>query len=92
MYLSSLIPSNLFVPGEGMFTAVGAEDWDNGYGCGGCAELEYQGNVVTVNVVDRWGPVRVSPSCVVLSCHDPVSGVEAAPRAGLTSEVPPGEL
>ena len=39
--------------GEGLFTAVGAEDWDNGYGCGSCAELEYKGNVVTVNVVDR---------------------------------------
>ena len=39
--------------GEGFFTAVGTEDWENGYSCGSCAELEYQGNIVTVNVVDR---------------------------------------
>jgi len=41
--------------GEGFFTAVGTEDWENGYSCGSCAELEYQGNIVTVNVVDRCG-------------------------------------
>ena len=40
--------------GEGFFTAVGTEDWENGYSCGSCAELEYQGNRVTVNVVDRF--------------------------------------
>lgn len=39
---------------EGFFTAVGNSDWDDGLGCGTCAQLEYQGNIVTVNVVDRW--------------------------------------
>jgi len=41
---------------EGFFTAVGGPDWEDGLGCGTCAQLEYQGNTVTVNVVDRcWG-------------------------------------
>ena len=34
---------------------MGAEDWEAGYSCGTCAELEYGGNIVTVNVVDREG-------------------------------------
>ena len=34
---------------------MGAEDWEAGYSCGTCAELEYGGNTVTVNVVDREG-------------------------------------
>ena len=33
---------------------MGSSDWDEGLGCGTCAELEYQGNIITVNVVDRW--------------------------------------
>ena len=40
---------------SGMFAAVGGQDWTSGLGCGACAELEYQGNTVTVNVVDRCG-------------------------------------
>jgi len=40
---------------EGFFTAVGTADWEEGYACGTCAELEYRGNVITVNVVDRCG-------------------------------------
>ena len=43
-----------FLPAEGFFTAVGSSDWDEGLGCGTCVELEYQGNIITVNVVDRW--------------------------------------
>ena len=42
-------------PAEGFFTAVGTEDWEAGYSCGTCAELQYGGNTVTVNVVDRQG-------------------------------------
>lgn len=45
----------LLVTAEGFFTAVGSSDWEDGLGCGTCAKLEYQGNTVTVNVVDRWG-------------------------------------
>ena len=33
---------------------MGGPDWEDGLGCGTCAQLEYQGNTVTVNVVDRW--------------------------------------
>jgi len=41
---------------EGFFAAVGAGDWDEGFGCGTCAELSYQGRKTIVNVVDRcWG-------------------------------------
>ena len=41
---------------SGLFAAVGGLDWTDGLGCGACAELEYQGRTVTVNVVDRcWG-------------------------------------
>merc|ERR1719225_2524441 len=40
---------------EGFFTAVGTADWDEGFSCGTCVELEYQGNTITVNVVDRCG-------------------------------------
>jgi len=40
---------------EGFFTAVGTADWEEGFACGTCAELEYNGNVITVNVVDRCG-------------------------------------
>ena len=40
--------------GEGFFTAVGGSDWDNGFGCGSCAELQYNGNTIIVNVVDRF--------------------------------------
>ena len=42
-------------PAEGFFTAVGTEDWEAGYSCGTCAELQYGGNTVTVTVVDRQG-------------------------------------
>ena len=44
----------LLVTAEGFFTAAGGSDWADGYGCGTCAQLEYQGHTVTVNVVDRW--------------------------------------
>ena len=40
---------------SGMFAAVGGSDWASGLGCGGCAELEWRGHTVTVNVVDRCG-------------------------------------
>ena len=43
----------LLLAAEGFFTAVGNADWDDGLGCGTCVKLEYQGNTVTVNVVDR---------------------------------------
>ena len=43
----------LLITAEGFFTAVGGPDWEDGLGCGTCAQLEYQGNTVTVNVVDR---------------------------------------
>jgi len=39
----------------GYFVAVGGDDWNNGYSCGGCLQLEYQGRKVVVNVVDRCG-------------------------------------
>ena len=38
---------------EGFFAAVGTADWDEGFACGTCAELEYRGYKVVVNVVDR---------------------------------------
>ena len=41
---------------SGLFAAVGGDDWAGGLGCGACAELQYEGRTVTVNVVDRcWG-------------------------------------
>ncbi|XP_023347602.1 uncharacterized protein LOC111716389 [Eurytemora carolleeae] len=41
---------------EGFFAAVGAGDWDSGFGCGNCAKLRYKGRSVVVNIVDRcWG-------------------------------------
>ena len=40
---------------SGLFAAVGDSDWASGLGCGGCAELEYRGRFVTVNVVDWCG-------------------------------------
>jgi len=40
---------------EGFFTAVGTADWEEGFACGSCVELEYQGRVITVTVVDRCG-------------------------------------
>jgi len=41
--------------GEGFFAAVGGSDWDNGFGCGSCAELQFNGNTIIVNVADRCG-------------------------------------
>ena len=40
---------------SGLFAAVGGSDWASGLACGSCAELEYRGHTVTVNVVDRCG-------------------------------------
>jgi len=40
---------------EGYFTAVGTADWEDGFACGTCAEIEYEGRVILVNVVDRCG-------------------------------------
>ena len=40
------------------FTAVGPADWQNGRACGSCAELEYKGRVITVNVVDRFAKMK----------------------------------
>ena len=44
-----------YVSAEGFFTAVGTADWEEGFACGTCAEIEYRGRVITVNVVDRCG-------------------------------------
>eukprot|EP00092_Neocalanus_flemingeri_P085141 GFUD01107092.1.p1 GENE.GFUD01107092.1~~GFUD01107092.1.p1 ORF type:complete len:281 (+),score=29.57 GFUD01107092.1:69-845(+) len=41
------------VHAEGFFTAVGSGDWEEGFACGTCAEVEYKGTVITVNVVDK---------------------------------------
>ena len=56
-YTCTALLSNMYqcCPAEGFFTAVGTEDWEAGYSCGTCAELQYGGNTVTVNVVDRQG-------------------------------------
>ena len=40
---------------SGLFAALGDSDWASGLGCGSCAELEYRGHSVTVNVVDWCG-------------------------------------
>ena len=48
----------LSISAEGFFTAVGSADWENGLACGTCAELEYKGNVITVNVVDKGHGVK----------------------------------
>ena len=40
------------------FTGVGEADWQNGSACGSCAELEYNGNIITVNVVDRFAKMK----------------------------------
>ena len=46
---------------------MGTADWDEGFSCGTCVELEYQGNTITVNVVDRWGvEEHISPEALRL--------------------------
>jgi hypothetical protein len=46
-------PASSPPPAEGFFTAVGSVAFDKGWACGTCAEVSYQGNTITVNVVDQ---------------------------------------
>ena len=54
--------------GEGFFAAVGGSDWDNGFGCGSCAELEYNGNTIIVNVADRFIIIIIFITIIIIRC------------------------
>ena len=85
-------------PAEGFFTAVGTEDWEAGYSCGTCAELQYGGNTVTVNVVDRQGTgpnTRTSDARHVCRCGACSKGwfdLGGPAWRALTSNMPPGHV
>ena len=40
------------------FTGVGTVDWQNRQACGSCAELQYNGTIITVIVVDRFAKMK----------------------------------
>jgi len=66
---------------EGYFVAVGGKDWNNGYGCGACVQLTYQGRSVIVNAVDRCG-----------GCSDGWFDMGGPAWYDLTNNAPPGHI
>ena len=76
---------------------MGNSDWDDGLGCGTCVQLEYQGNTVTVNVVDRWEQaVKVSSDAdSVFRCWSCTKGwfdLGGPAWRALTGGAPPGHV